>query len=168
MRGDAAPLDRSGGRRARVIPSLTRLATHGAWADSRLLAAARKADGDTTAVLRELAHVRAAQDIWLARIAGRAPTLPVWPTLTLDELATRGAVLDAALLEALAGLTADALGREVVYANSSGTTFRTPVADVLLHLLTHGQYHRGKANSALRAIGAEAVNVDFITWQRSL
>lgn len=149
-----------------MIEHLKRLARHGEWADARLLHAARAATGDRAAVLRELAHVRAAQEIWLSRIEQRAATLPVWPTLGLDELATAGAAIDGAMQTLLDGLTAEALNREIVYKTSAGVAYRTALGDILLHALTHGQYHRGKANAALRQIGADAANVDFITWVR--
>lgn len=149
-----------------VIAQFQRLARHGAWADARLLAAARRAEGDRSTVLRELAHVRGAQETWLARIEGRPSTLPVWPTLSLAELETVGQTVDATMHAVLAGLTATALAGEVAYTTSAGVAHRTPLVDVLLQLFTHGQYHRGKANAALRAIGAEAAGVDFISWAR--
>lgn len=145
---------------------LQRLGEHGAWADARLLAAAGAAGSDPATVVRELAHVRAAQEIWLARVEGRTPTLPIWPEMTLAELATTGQALDAVLARLLRALTPGDLARDITYANSSGREFRTPLGDLLLHLFTHGQYHRGKANAALHAMGAETVNVDFITWHR--
>jgi hypothetical protein len=73
---------------------------------------------------------------------------------------------DATMHAVLAGLTATALAGEVAYTTSAGVAHRTPLVDVLLQLFTHGQYHRGKANAALRAIGAEAAGVDFISWAR--
>ena len=35
-----------------------------------------------------------------------------------------------------------------------------------LHLLLHGQYHRGKANAAVCDAGATPVGVDYIAWHR--
>lgn len=149
-----------------MIAYLRQLGAHGAWADARLLAAAQAAPGDTTRVLRELAHVRGAQETWLSRIAGRPPALPVWPQLSLDELSRAGATIDAQLAELLASLTPSHMTTEVTYANSAGQRFLTPLGEILLHLFLHGQYHRGKANAALRAIDANAVGVDYIAWQR--
>lgn len=151
-----------------MINHLVRLVAHSGWADARLMDAAQRATGDTAAVLRELAHVRGAQETWLARIDGRAATLPVWPTMTIEELARIGAGLDQQLRRLVTALTPAALEREVVYATTTGRTFRTPLADILLQVLTHGQYHRGKANAALRAMGAEVVAVDYIAWQREI
>ena len=149
-----------------MIEQLRRMGAHGTWADARLLAAAEAAAGDITDVLRELAHVRGAQETWLARIEGRPATLPVWPSLTLSELARVGPPLDAQLDRTLSALTPSGLEAQVSYVTGAGQTFRTPLADILLHLLLHGQYHRGKANAALRAIDAAAVGGDYIAWQR--
>lgn len=149
-----------------MIHYFQRLAAHGAWADARLLGAAQRAPGDPGIVLRELAHVRGAQETWIARIEGRDATLPVWPTMTTHELAQAGATLDAHIRRVLATLTPSMLEREVAYSNSAGRAFSTPLGEILLQVLTHGQYHRGKANAALRAMGAEAVPVDYIAWQR--
>jgi uncharacterized damage-inducible protein DinB len=149
-----------------MMEHLQRLGRHGEWADARLLQAARRATGDVTVVLRELAHVRGAQETWVSRIEGRPATLPVWPTLNLAELEAQAPKVDAAMRNLLGSLTDSALTRVVSYTNSAGTAYTTAVGDCLLQLLTHGQYHRGKANAAFRAIGAEPVNVDFITWVR--
>jgi uncharacterized damage-inducible protein DinB len=90
----------------------------------------------------------------------------VWPSLTLSELARIGPPLDAQLDRTLSALSPSGLEAQVRYVTGAGQTFHTPLGDILLHLLLHGQYHRGKANAALRAIDAEAVGVDFIAWQR--
>lgn len=150
-----------------MLDHLRRLNAHGVWADARLLAAAQAAGGDLTPVLRELAHVRGAQETWLSRIEGRAATLPVWPSLTLSELARVGTAVDAQLTQALSSLTPSRLAAEVRYANAAGQIFHLPAGDIILHLMLHGQYHRARANAALREIGAAAMNVDFIVWQRA-
>ncbi len=148
------------------VEHLRSLHAHGAWADQRLLEAALAAAVPVPAALRELAHVRGAQEVWLARIERRTPTLPVWPELTLAALETAGASVDAAWQAYLGELDAETLNRPVEYTNSAGQAFVTPLGEILLHLMTHGQYHRGKANAALRAAGAEAAGVDYILWQR--
>lgn len=151
-----------------MVDHLRRLAAHGAWADARLLRATASAPGDVAPVLRELSHIRGAQETWLSRVDGRSARLAVWPTLTIADLEADGSMLDAALRDRLADLQASALERIITYSNSAGTAFHTRLGDILLQVFLHGQYHRGKANAALRAAGAEAVNVDFITWQREM
>ncbi len=149
-----------------LVRYLQSLRTHGEWADARLLGLVRDADADVTRVLRELAHIRGAQDVWLARIQGGVATIAVWPEWSAADLEREGAPLDARLREAFARLTPESLAEVITYKNVAGTTFSTPLGDILFHVLTHGQYHRGKANAALRDAGAGAIDVDYIIWQR--
>ncbi len=73
--------------------------------------------------------------------------------------------------EALGGfvhrLDADGLKQEAVYRNSKGAEHRTPVADVLTHLVLHSHYHRGQVAAALRALGTDPPWTDFIAFCRA-
>lgn len=170
QRVETRPLpDRASSRSRAASPAgqyLLRLYHHGAWADARLVGAVRMAPRRATEALRELAHVRGSQETWLARVLDRAPRLAIWPDLDLPALERVGPPLDDALLDLVRGADEASLARVVVYRNRSGEQ-RTPLSDILFHLAMHGQYHRGKANAALRAAGAEPVNVDVITWSRA-
>lgn len=160
----AAGVQRSAGDAQRE--HLQDLYRHGAWSDARLLAAVKAANGTASEALHELAHVRGAQETWLARIGERQASLAAWPELSLEELEREGARLDSAWAELLADLADSDLGRPVTSRNSRGEQSTSSVADIATHVALHAQYHRGKANSALRDIGAEPVNVDYITWRR--
>lgn len=52
------------------------------------------------------------------------------------------------------------------YRSSQGTPFQTSVGDILMHLASHGAYHRGQIALLLRQAGAEPLNTDFITFVR--
>ncbi len=145
---------------------LRTLRVHGEWADNRLLSAIKSADADVPQAVRELAHVRGAQEIWLSRIERRPATMPVWPEFTLSQLESAGAAVDAAMAHYFHGLQQGTLNEMFSYTNSAGLAFTTPLAEILVHVLTHGQYHRGKVNVALRAAGITPVGVDYIAWQR--
>ena len=149
-----------------VIAHLTSLRQHGEWADRRLLDALRSAPQPVPEALRELCHVRGAQEIWLSRVEQRSASLPVWPSLSIDELADVGASLDRAWRGFIEQLRDPGLSEPVSYVTSGGEPFSTPVGEILLHMLTHGQYHRGKANAALRAAKAVPPSVDYIAWTR--
>lgn len=144
---------------------LASLREHGEWADRRLLDAVRAASASTA--VSELAHVRGAQELWLARIEQRSPTLAVWPELTVAELATVGGTLDAAWRARFSGLTEETLSQVIAYKNLAGEPYTTPLSEILLHTMLHGQYHRGKASVALRAATGAAVSVDYMLWQWS-
>lgn len=153
-----------------LLKHLSSLRAHGEWADARLASAVCDIPDDATGkaaeALRELAHVRGAQAIWLSRIEGRAATIPVWPAYSAVELAQVGAAIDERLRRLFATLTPESLEQEIAYTNLQGLPFRTALGEILLHLLVHGQYHRGKANMALRDAGAAPVGVDYIAWHR--
>lgn len=150
-----------------LLTHLDALRQHGAWADERLLTALRAAPTPVPAALRELAHIRGAQETWLARIEQRASKLAVWPDLSTDALAAAGVALDAAYHEYFRTLSVASLDRPVSYMNTAGQSFTTPLVDILLQVFSHGQYHRGKANVALRDAHVEPVGMDYIGWRRT-
>src|SRR5688500_15477572 len=96
-----------------LLAHLAALRAHGEWADGKLLDAARAFD--VPLAVRELAHVRGAQEIWLSRIEQRAPTVAIWPEFSVDELGTVGAVVDAKWRAFFAGLDEPALSGNVSY-----------------------------------------------------
>jgi uncharacterized damage-inducible protein DinB len=145
---------------------LRRLARYDAWANRRLAAVLRD---DHERPLRLLAHAAESELVWLRRIDGSQPanrTADFWPTV--DAAGCR------ALLERAAGvlgvfvadLTENGLRAEAVYRNSKGVEHRTPVADVLTHVLLHSHYHRGQAAAALRTLGVDPLWTDFIAFAR--
>jgi uncharacterized damage-inducible protein DinB len=147
------------------LTHLVALRHHGEWADRRLLDAVRPAHAPLA--VRELAHIRGTQELWLSRIEQRAPTVPVWPDISVEELAATGATVDAAWRAFFDRLLERSLNRAISYKSIAGDPFTTPLGEILLHTMMHGQYHRGKANAALRAATGSPVSVDYILWQWS-
>lgn len=148
-----------------LVQAINRLWAHSAWADDAIWAAV-SAGGEGTAAWREYAHVVAVDEVWLARLEGREPTVSIWPVLSraeLNELRERTA---AAVSRFVQALDAPALERPAHYVNSAGKAFDNSVADVLLHNLLHSQYHRGKVNQLLRDSSADPAPVDYIAFVR--
>lgn len=160
----------------RTLDTITALWEHSFWADARLLEALEaSADARGTAgahagaeaeALREHAHVLGAEETWLARIEGRTPGAPVWPDATLEAVRTLSEATERAFRAYLRDLTEEGLGTSVTYRNSAGDEFTNTVADILLHVALHGQYHRGKVNLLLRQGGHEPAPVDYIAYVR--
>ena len=141
---------------------------HLSWADGRALAALRQAPADEPRARELLAHVIGAEGVWLARIEGRDPDLPVWPALTLDEIEAAARRVHAgyeALLARLAGNAAE-LSRMVHYRNSAGLEFDSSVGDILRHVALHGAYHRGQIALLARLGGFAPQPTDYIAWSR--
>ncbi|HEY0995581.1 MAG TPA: DinB family protein [Gemmatimonadaceae bacterium] len=147
---------------------IRRLWDHAAWTDVALLSALESVAEPPAQALREYAHVLGAEETWLSRLQGRASRAAVWPELTRAGAAQLGRELRAGYEAHLASLTDEALDLAVTYTNSAGRTFSTPAGDILLHVVLHGQYHRGKVNLLLRQAGMEPAPVDFIGFVRGV
>ena len=147
---------------------LHKLVAHLKWADAAALGALRESPGSDPHALLLYAHVLGAEAVWLARIAGRAQDVAVWPTLTLDgatALARRNAE---ELAEIVASSTPEDLAREVTYRNSAGAEFRTALEDILLHVFLHGSYHRGQVALVIRGGGGDPAPTDYIAFIRGV
>lgn len=137
-----------------------------AWANRRVIEALRTQPPAQREALPLVAHLLAAEHIWISRLRGSAATVTVWPQLTLDQcvaLAEENASGYASFLGALG--PAD-LVRIVFYRNTKGVEFQTPVLDILTHVATHGSYHRGQVAKAFGRAGCQAVNTDYIAFVR--
>jgi len=148
------------------MSDFARLFAYDAWAN-RTAAAAVRTGGAPAAALRVLGHVVGAERLWLARLEGTAAPLAVWPALSVAQCETECAVLAEAWRAFLAAADPGRLGDRIAYVNSRGEQWRSPVADVLLHVIVHSGYHRGQIASHLRAAGAEPPYTDFIHATRT-
>ncbi len=149
-------------------PQLDKLFRHLAWADDRALAALRRAGAGHSPALELLAHVLAAEHVWLARLTGVPARHAVWPALALEDCAALARENQAGFTALLRSLTPAELGREVPYTNSAGLSFRSSVEDILLHVALHGSYHRGQVAQLLRQGGVAPEPTDFIGFVRGV
>jgi uncharacterized damage-inducible protein DinB len=150
-----------------TVDMLRRVWTHRTWADERLwraLATERTGDAERW---REYSHIIGAEEVWLARLEQRAARVAVWPQVSREELRIVREQILAGYARYLDALTDDSLNAELHYTNTAGVPFATKVADILVHVALHGQYHRGKINLLLRQDGAEPAPADYITWVRA-
>lgn len=139
---------------------------HAAWADQLVLEALRASGGEPPEALREYAHVLGAEEVWLARIQGREPRAAVWPKASFAEVERLSEETRAAYRAYVPALGDEELETRVTYTNSAGREFTNTVAEILLHVALHGQYHRGKVNVLLRRAGHEPAPGDFIAFVR--
>jgi uncharacterized damage-inducible protein DinB len=150
---------------------LQRLVAHNAWADELAIAALRAAERAGRLPPRALelqCHILGAEETWLARIEGRTPSVPVWPSLDLgqcEELARR---THEALQRFARGLEAGNAAQRVHYRNSAGAEFESTIEDMLLQVALHGSYHRGQVAILLRDAGAEPSPTDYIAFIRGV
>ncbi|MDE3178937.1 MAG: DinB family protein [Acidobacteriota bacterium] len=133
------------------------------WANQRALESVPTATSQDEA-LRLMSHIVGAGRVWLGRFqnSSAAPPQP-WPKLSLAECVAGASELHAGWAEVLG--RADLSGN-LIYHNTKGDAFATPVAEVLTHITMHAAYHRGQLAAAVRkGSGAPAVT-DYIAYVR--
>lgn len=150
-----------------AIDQIRRLWEHAVWADGELVNALAGTSAPPPAV-RELAHVLGASEVWLSRLEQRASRCAVWPDLGIPEIRDLRLAVERGYARYLASIGDRDLARTVAYTNSAGQSFATPIGDILLHVVLHAQYHRGKINLMLRGADLAPAPCDFIAFARGV
>ena len=148
-----------------ALQQLERLWEHSLWADLALYVAIETCS-DLTEVWREYGHVLAVEELWLSRLTRRRSSVPVWPTLSAEETRALRAHIADGYARYLGALTPGALSDSIPYTNSAGDAFASTIGDILLQMLLHGQYHRGKINLLLKQNDCAPEPVDYIGFVR--
>jgi uncharacterized damage-inducible protein DinB len=144
---------------------LGKLFDHNWWAHQALFAELKREPGDPE-TMRLLAHIIGTEHLWLSRIDGVKPRVPVWPTLPLDEIVTLEGENRSRIRELLRRPD-DSRVQRVHYRNSAGNEFDNSVGDILTHVAMHGHYHRAQIARVMRAAGREPVYTDYIGFVRN-
>lgn len=141
---------------------LRRLLAYDEWANHEVLSFLDAASLPLPRSLRWLAHIIAAEELWLDRIEGLAPGVVVWPDSGLESIHRQIQSLSDHWRAYLARLTDEGLLSAVEYKNSKGEPWTSTVEDILLHVTTHSAYHRGQIAADFRATGLQPPYTDYI------
>ena len=149
-----------------------------AWAATRLLDAAAqlsseelKRDFGTAdkSVVGTLAHVFAADRVWIGRVRGDAPAkLLTDEDRDLSLLQREWPAVLRSWQEWAADLTDENVTQVVSYYDSKGNAWTTPCWMIVLHVVNHGTHHRGQVSGFLRAMGHKPPPLDLIAYYREL
>jgi uncharacterized damage-inducible protein DinB len=148
------------------------------WATARLLDAASQLTPEELTrdfgtadknVVGTLAHVYAADRIWMDRISGA----PLRRFITDEDrdlavLRREWPALLGAWKAWAAGLTDESVLAEAQYKDIKGNEWRTPRWQIVLHVVNHGTHHRGQVSGFLRALGKVPPPLDLMAFYREL
>jgi uncharacterized damage-inducible protein DinB len=138
------------------------------WANSETLTSLKTVGSGADKPRKTFNHVIGAQRIWLARFENPAPpSAQPWPDMTLEECALAIEDLRQRWKELLDSLTPEKLAGELAYRNLKGVEFKTPIQDVLMHLILHSTYHRGQTAAAVREAGGKPASTDYVVYCRA-
>lgn len=132
------------------------------WANQEVLATIRAAGGENTRSLQLMAHILAAERLWLERLRQVPQSLPVWPESDLAWCEAEAEKLGREWHEYLELATAGDISQTISYKNTKGEQWTSAIVDVLTHVVIHSAYHRGQIASHMRSIGLTPAYTDFI------
>ena len=148
-----------------------------AWATSRLLKAANTIAPDQLlhdfktsgrSIVGTLAHVFAADRIWLDRVTGRQRAAFIEDRdRDLKVLCDEWPKLHLAWREWLASYSRDLNSDAISYANLKGDPFTSTATEIILHVVNHATHHRGQVSGFLRMLGHTPPPLDLIAFYRS-
>ncbi len=115
-----------------------------------------------------IAHIAAAEWIWLERWKGSSPVgpLPESEFETVEIATQRLRKIDHDLQELTSQLTPADLDGSRGYKTTEGKAYYNVLSDMLLHVVNHSSYHRGQITTLLRQVGAVPQSTDFILFIR--
>ncbi len=145
-----------------LLSYFRRLFAYDDWANREVLAGLSKIEAPPPKSVKLLAHIVAAERLWLARMTHEHQPLPVWPDFSLHESGNEIAGLPGRWRDFLDHVGAHGISAAVSYKNSKGESFTNSVQDILMHVVTHSAYHRGQIALDVRGAGHAPVYTDFI------
>ncbi len=117
-----------------------------------------------------LAHLLAAQQIWLNRCMGLPPaTVELWPALggPSDKFGQQLADNHEGWVSYLNGLNEVDFENIISYKSLKGDSYRNQLSDIIAHVINHGTHHRAQIGQLLKAAGLENLpNTDYIFYLR--
>jgi len=150
------------------------LLSYNAWANSRLLQAARSLPPHLlhqdlatshTSVWGTLIHMAWGEWLWLGRWPGAQPphSSPA-NSQTPAELEARWAEITRQQLGLIERLDEVDFDRLISYDNPPGTTWTYALGDMVRHVVNHSTYHRGQLASLLRQLGSTPPATDYLVF----
>ena len=147
---------------------LFRMFRYQAWANEEMvqaiqgLHAEQHAEARHTA-LRLMSHCLVVNKIFAAHLAGKphgfaANNTPETPTL--EALRAEFATMDQWYLDYVRAVTPAALSESVPFTFTDGDLGYMTREEMLMHVITHGGYHRGEVGRVMRQV-AESAGPDF-------
>ena len=149
-----------------------------AWAASRLLDAAAQLSPEELnrdfgtadkSVVGTLAHVFAADRVWIGRIQGATSTkFMTDEDRDLAVLNREWPVVLRSWQDWAASLTEENIAEVAAYHDLKGNAWNTPCWEIVLHVVNHGTHHRGQVSGFLRAMGHKPPPLDLMAYYREI
>jgi uncharacterized damage-inducible protein DinB len=126
----------------------------------------RELGGSFPSMRGTLAHIMAAEWIWLRRWKGVSPKalFEASEFRDLAALKARWTEIESEQMDFVKGLTEESLAQVIGYVNTRNQSFEYPLGRLMQHLVNHSSYHRGQVANFLRQLGAQPAATDFLLY----
>ncbi len=126
-----------------------------------------RASSQFTRAVGKMAHLVAARHMWLHRLGVVTDRPESWfPPTTLEELPAAVEVIEQRWTAYLARLTDADLAADFVCTGGDGQRYCWRLLDLLTQVFGHAWYHRGQIAMLVKDLGGEAIDTDYIFWNR--
>jgi uncharacterized damage-inducible protein DinB len=124
--------------------------------------------GEPEQSVRLMAHLLAAQQVWLNRCKGLpASGVVLWPDWKADTFERLIYENHAAWVDFIKGLEPEDFKKIIYYKSTKGDSYKSQLEDILAHLINHGTHHRAQAGQQLKFTGVEKLPLtDYIFFIR--
>jgi uncharacterized damage-inducible protein DinB len=147
------------------------------WASRRILDAAASLTPEELirdfgtadkSVLGTMLHIWGGDLVWIERMHGTSLTKrPYDEHATLATLQAEWPRVWERWQNYVALLTEESAEADIVYTTFKGLPYRTPVWQIVLHVVNHGTHHRGQAAGFIRTLGKTPPVLDIIEYYRT-
>ena len=126
--------------------------------------------GSHGSIRGSLAHLAAAEMIWLERWQGKGGTklLPEQGFDTIEKATRRLTEIDAEMMDFINQFPESDLEKSKAYTTTEGKSHSNLFRHMFSHLLNHSSYHRGQLAALLRQAGAVPNPTDLIIFYRQI
>jgi uncharacterized damage-inducible protein DinB len=122
--------------------------------NQELLTVIKSLKSSNERLLQLLSHLVPAEKIWLMRLKDEDLLGQlIWPELSLNDAERLLKENQTAYADYLENISDRQLNLDLIYKNSKGEKFHTPIVDILMHVIIHGGYHRGQIAATIRQAG---------------
>src|SRR4051794_41085896 len=117
-----------------MLETLIRLMKFDDWANQETLASLHAMSAPPPRTVKLLAHIAAAQRLWLERMKGMPQSLPVWTEWTHKEIEAQLRLLKREWKVFLGEMKSPELALRFQYTNTKGEHFSSTIADTVMHV----------------------------------
>ena len=138
------------------------------WANRQLPTALKSAGNKIDSELKLISHIISTQDLWLKRLNSTSVFLmDIWETFPIQEIEILSNSSSANWQKFIKKQNRKNFENKLcVYKNSEGVEFTNLQVDIMQHVITHSNYHRGQINLLPHNSKLEPIKTDFISFRR--